>query len=311
MSQWYYSDYDRNRHGPVSAGDLAELHAHGQLSPDTLVWREGLAQWQPWSSLVGEVIAGAGRPAVSSASFATAAASAPASIGANPYSVAEPASPYAPPRAALHDASDYDVGGEIVYAGFWKRLAAYFIDSFVLIVLIGILGAIFGVLGVMSLSGLGDASAMSSGGLVFFAVFYVLEIAIMVAYFAIMHASSSQATLGKMAVGIKVTDEDGRRISLARGIGRFFATIPSSLILFIGYVMAAFTDRKRALHDMIAGTLVVDRWAYTSHPERQRDELGTVTIVILVIGGLLMLAYLGVMALVGVAAGIAASGGAS
>ena len=55
MTQWYYSDYDRNRHGPVSARDLAELHANGQLSPDTLVWREGLAQWQPWSTMVGEV----------------------------------------------------------------------------------------------------------------------------------------------------------------------------------------------------------------------------------------------------------------
>ena len=71
--------------------------------------------------------------------------------------------------------------------------------------------------------------------------------------------------------------------------------------------MAAFTDRKRALHDMLAGTLVVDRWAYTSHPERQRTELGTVTIVILVIGGLLILAYL---ALIMLAVGLAAAAGA-
>ena len=62
MTQWYYSDYERNRHGPVSAGDLAELHANGQLAPDTLVWREGLSQWQPWRTLVGEVIQGSRTP---------------------------------------------------------------------------------------------------------------------------------------------------------------------------------------------------------------------------------------------------------
>ena len=137
--------------------------------------------------------------------------------------------------------------------------------------------------------------------------FYVLEIVVMAGYFAVMHASSSQATLGKMAVGIKVTDEDGQRIGIVRGIGRFFATFVSSLILLVGYLMAAFTDRKRALHDMIASTLVVDRWAYTSHPERQRTSSGTVTIVILVIGGLLILAYL---ALIMLAVGLAAAAGA-
>lgn len=308
MTQWYYSDYERNRHGPVSARDLAELHANGQLAPDTLVWREGLAQWQPWRTLVGEVIQGAGRPAVASASFATASAAAPASAGANPYSVAEPTSPYAPPRAVLHDAGDYVADGEVVYAGFWKRTAAYFIDSFVLMIVIGFLGAIFGVLGVFSMASMGDPSAFTAGGLAFIGLFYVLEIVLMAGYFAVMHASSSQATLGKMAVGIKVTDENGQRISIARGIGRFFATIVSSLILLVGYLMAAFTDRKRALHDMIAGTLVVDRWAYTSHPERQRSELGTVTTVILVIGGLVTLAYLGLMALIGVFAAAAGAG---
>ncbi len=57
MIQWYYSDSDRNRHGPVSGRDLAELHTHGQLAPETLVWREGLSQWQPWHTLMAEVLA--------------------------------------------------------------------------------------------------------------------------------------------------------------------------------------------------------------------------------------------------------------
>ena len=60
-----------------------------------------------------------------------------------------------------------------------------------------------------------------------------------------------------MAVGLRVVDEQGQRISFARATGRFFAKFISALILMIGYLMVAFTDRKRGLHDIMAGTLVV------------------------------------------------------
>ena len=75
-------------------------------------------------------------------------------------------------------------------------------------------------------------------------------------YEALMTSSSKQGTLGKMAFRMKVTDLNGRRISFGRATGRFFAKILSG-ILYIGYIMAGFTERKQALHDMIAGTLVV------------------------------------------------------
>ncbi len=78
-------------------------------------------------------------------------------------------------------------------------------------------------------------------------------------YFAIMESSAWQATLGKKALGLYVTDYDGRKISFARATGRHFAKILSTLILFIGYMMAGFTARKQALHDMIAGCLVLKK----------------------------------------------------
>ena len=65
--------------------------------------------------------------------------------------------------------------------------------------------------------------------------------------------------------------------------------------------MAAFTERKQGLHDLMCDTLVVDKWAFTSHPERQRDELGTVAVVVLVLGGLLIVGLL----VLAVAAGFA------
>ena len=149
MTQWYYSDYDRNRLGPVSDRDLADLHSNGQLAPDTLVWREGLPQWQPWRMLMAEVLA-ATAPAASAMPPPVAAAATAPRIETNqfnPYAVAErtvPTSPYAPPRAALDDEDSYVDEGEVVYAGFWKRFAAYCIDAFLLAVVFGIAGAIFG-----------------------------------------------------------------------------------------------------------------------------------------------------------------------
>lgn len=325
MSDWYYSDYERNRLGPVAARDLADLHHAGQLQPDTLVWREGMPQWRAWREVMTQALneaAGVASPAMEAmplsagvnpyamaeplpsaapahtSSNATAAPSLGTlsstqtlSAGTNPYAIAEPHSPYAPPRAAVHGGSDYVAGGEVVYAGFWKRFAAYTIDTFVLGIVFGILGAIMGVGLAVSASGARDAATAMSGMGLTFVLFYIVEIVGMAVYFAWMHSSSHQATLGKMAVGIKVTDDDGEPITFWRGFGRFFAAILSSLILCIGYLMAGFTERKRALHDMVASTLVVDRWAFTGHPERQRHELGTLTVVISVIACLLVVGY--------------------
>jgi uncharacterized RDD family membrane protein YckC len=76
-------------------------------------------------------------------------------------------------------------------------------------------------------------------------------------YFALMESSNRMATLGKMAIGIKVTDLNGNRVSFGRATGRYFARILSGMILMIGYIMAGFTQKKQALHDMMASCLVV------------------------------------------------------
>lgn len=76
-------------------------------------------------------------------------------------------------------------------------------------------------------------------------------------YFTLMESSKYQATLGKMALGIRVTDLSGSRASWGRVNGRYFASILSGMILGIGFIMAGITQKKQALHDMIAGTLVL------------------------------------------------------
>tara|TARA_B100001245_G_C22536040_1_gene269160 strand:- start:219 stop:485 length:267 start_codon:yes stop_codon:yes gene_type:complete len=78
-------------------------------------------------------------------------------------------------------------------------------------------------------------------------------------YFAVMESSPTQGTLGKMAIGIKVTDLEGSRISFGRASGRHFGKLISGLILQMGFVMVAFTKKKQGLHDKMASCLVVNK----------------------------------------------------
>ena len=297
MSEWYYSDAQRLQHGPVSASDLAALHARGLLPPETLVWREGMGEWRPWREMIREVVAGGAPGDVQAEAFVQAAEAAPADGAYRPYAIAE-ASPYSPPQAKLEATETVVQGGRVVYAGFWKRFAAYFIDSFVVTIisyaLLIPLGIVAGV-GIGATASSNDPFA-SGAGIAFLGAIYLLSIAVPLIYFAWMHSSKHQATLGKMAIGIKVTRTDGGRVSFWRAFGRLFATFLSAIIVYIGFIMAGFTERKQALHDMVCDTLVVDKYAFTDHPEWQRDELGTVTIVVMALAGL---AILGMLALFG------------
>ncbi len=122
------------------------------------------------------------------------------------------------------------------YAGFWKRFVAWLID----VILLGIIG------GLLTLGMDESASGLVTALLGWF-------------YFAGMESSERQATIGKSVMNIYVTDMNGQRITFLRATGRYFAKILSALIFLIGYIMAAFTARKQALHDILAGTLVLAR----------------------------------------------------
>ncbi len=290
MAKWYYADYERNRHGPVDDRTMAQLHADGQLAPDALVWREGLAQWQPWRTLVGEVVSDVPSPAPARATFA---AGADPREGVNPYAMAEPASPYAPPRAPVRRVAAVHADGHVVYAGFWKRVAAYFIDSVVL----GLIGAALGA----AIGGLMGAALGSGGTPAIQLVVQLVSIVIAACYYGWFYAGVQQASPGKMAVGIKVVRGNGEGCSFWRGFARYFAMIPSALILCAGFAMAGFTARKQALHDLICDTVVVDRWAYTAWPDQQREELGTVAWIVLGLCALLLVAF-GLLVAVGIRA---------
>jgi len=154
------------------------------------------------------------------------------------------------------------------YAGFWKRFAAYLIDSVIIGIVMGIVMMIFGIGLFGSLATVDPmememdedaANAMAAGVIGGMVTFFILISAAQWLYFALMESSAKQATLGKMALSIIVTDLNGNRLSFGRATGRYFGKIISGAILMIGYIMAGFTEKKQALHDIIAGCLVVNK----------------------------------------------------
>ncbi len=140
------------------------------------------------------------------------------------------------------------------YARFRQRVAAFTIDL-ALVAAVTAVGAVLMGINPMAAPWMGGDDADHVGFQVLDAVFFFVAWS----YFAIMESNRTQGTLGKLALGIKVTDLDGRKISFDKATGRFFGRIVSTLILLAGYIMAAFTERRQALHDRMAGTLVVTR----------------------------------------------------
>jgi uncharacterized RDD family membrane protein YckC len=165
-------------------------------------------------------------------------------------SVASPAAARPAPAAAAP--GELLPEGGIVHAGFWRRCAAYMLDSIILSVAMLV---VFGLIGFATAALIAGNHPGIAGLLVFLA--YVLLIVGMWLYFAKFESGPSQATPGKRVMGIKVTDDKGQRIGFGRATGRFFGKIISGMIMNIGYMMAGFTGRKQALHDLMAGCCVV------------------------------------------------------
>lgn len=315
MTEWYYADRQGQQRGPVQTEDLLALRNAGQIGMETLVWRNGMANWQAFATIANEVlpppVAQPPSPAqgMSMYEMATPLASTPepaatpapapaaAPVADGGYSMYETAAPtaqvndpYAAPRAQIGGGNTAIHGGHVVYAGFWKRVAAAIIDAFAIGIpvgiVVGIIGAIFGVHNTFGRGGFGNTNPGMT----------VLSWLLQAVAFAWFYSNASMmASPGKLAIGIKVVRSDGETISFLRGFGRYFGYMLSGVILGIGYLMAAFTDRKQALHDMICDTVVVDKWAFTEHPEWQNDTLGTVTKVVLGLGIVLVLLFAFVM----------------
>jgi uncharacterized RDD family membrane protein YckC len=133
----------------------------------------------------------------------------------------------------------------VAYGGFWIRVVAYIIDAILLTIVCGIADRLLGI------------NIFVSDWEHYDPLANLVSLVIGWLYFALLESSERGATVGKMAMGLRVVTSNGQRLSFMNATGRYFAKILSAIILCIGFIMIAFTDKKRGLHDMIAGTLVI------------------------------------------------------
>lgn len=252
--------------GPVDDAEMDGLVRSGGITADTLVWKEGMETWQPLSSVAN--IAPAEVPADPTAK----STEVPDSLygGQMVQGCAECGGSFSTDDMVAYEdhwvcANCKDVffqrvreGGalpsELQYAGFWIRFGARFVDGLVmqgvsygLLFLIGILGSAFDS---------GAPGEPGAGEIILLLFTIVFSIGFPVAY-ETYFVGKYGATLGKMAVGIKVVMSDGSPVSNGRAFGRVWAYFLSALVLYIGFIMAAFDEEKRSLHDRICDTRVV------------------------------------------------------
>jgi len=219
---WYYVDAGQQA-GPISEDDLATLAGSGKIQPDTLVWREGMATWLPYSQA---------KPGGS--------LNAPPFIPAGPGVVIE--------RLAAVGVASVGMG----YGGFWIRFAAKILDGLIQNIIL----VPFVLLSSPRFSSLGHFGPPTPAEMAALLAI-VPGVFVVIICYNTFFLGKFGATPGKMVCGLKVLTPEAAPIGFARALGRSAAEILSRMFCDLGYIIAAFDGQKRALHDHIANTRVI------------------------------------------------------
>jgi uncharacterized RDD family membrane protein YckC len=225
--------------GPFTRAQVAEKLQSGEFALTDLAFVEGLEQWTPLGDVLARV------------------------DGVAPVVI-----PVAPPAVPAYSyAATMAPPTHLIYAGFWPRVLAHIIDNLVVSVpfIIAWVMVVMAIVGVGAFSQLGHSHDPDGGpGAAVVGTIIILYLALIIGrlvlvwlYHAMLESGPHQSTWGKRVMGLKVTSITGQRITFGHATGRYFSTIVTGMTMCIGYLMVAFTDRKQALHDMIAGTLVI------------------------------------------------------
>jgi len=271
---WYYAEAGEQR-GPITDAELSDLAKAGTIRDGTLVWREGMANWQPYGQVktptgvppprVGEVVCWQCGKMFAFDEVIT--------IGEG--SVCAACKPIYLQR--LKEGASLATAQE--YGGFWIRFAAKFIDSLIVGIVVFVPIFVFAFLlgfnearssqgdfGASPPADSGSANQSIGAGtilgqpiMVAQAFGFLIQLGFVAAHvvYATLFLGKFGATPGKMVFKLKVVDANGGKISYGRAFGRSCAEILSRVICLIGYIIAAFDDQKRALHDHMCSTRVI------------------------------------------------------
>lgn len=259
---WYYAR-NGQRFGPVEEDEIHRLAGAGQLGPADLTWKPGMPSWRPAGEVPELAFLFRSRPAAPPPPPAPPPYAPPPAAQTSPpppagtlYSPPPSSSPqggfspYAPPSAPLTAPPPYrnEMFSTVLateYASFGSRFAAVLLDQILLFFVVGALTLVAG--GSIAGEQSPEQGLMWNG----------ISLVITWLYFAGMESSGQMATLGKRALGLRVTDLDGERISFGRATGRHFGKILSGLALCIGYLVMISDARKQTWHDKMAGCVVI------------------------------------------------------
>lgn len=235
---WYYSQ-NNERHGPISETELADLQQTGTITEETLVWREGWNDWRRFADAnLSPAVAAEGLDACVECGKVLPTSEMLQYEGSW-------VCPTCKPLFFQKIREGVPITGELRYAGFWIRFLALFVDGIILNLLnIPVRMAI----------GFGSNQPAVQMRIVFLSI--SLSMAISAAY-DIFFVGRFGATPGKMALRLRIVRPNGEKVTYARACGRYFGKLLSSLTLLIGYIMAAFDEQKRSLHDRICDTRVI------------------------------------------------------
>jgi uncharacterized RDD family membrane protein YckC len=252
---WYYVQNGK-RMGPVSDEELQTLVSTGVIASDGLVWRKGMANWQRYGDALNESETGGGVQTQQATHERT-------------FRCVECGNMFPPDEMVQYGESKIcatckpvffqrlkegsRLPATLCYAGFWIRFAAKLVDW----IIVGVADTIvrYGLGFFMVIPDVSQPSNMRG----FFAMSIIstlVQLAIAVSY-STFFVGKYAATPGKMVCSLKIVTPEGGKVSYSRAFGRYFAEILSGMIFAIGYIMAAFDDEKRALHDRICSTRVI------------------------------------------------------
>jgi len=249
--KWYYVENGQQA-GPVEETEFPQLLRAGKLRADTLVWREGLANWEPFSQACPNEFAATTATVVAGAEAVCAECGGIFDkndmIPHGPAYICAKCKPVFMQKLA--EGATINTGG-LNYASVGTRFGAMVLDN----ILIGVVN--FGIQLAITFSMASAAQASSSLALGLQVILIVISLGIGAVYETWM-VGKFGATLGKMACKIRVVTADGGRVTYPRALGRYFAKLLSQMICLIGYIMALFDkEERRTLHDRICNTRVV------------------------------------------------------
>jgi uncharacterized RDD family membrane protein YckC len=260
MAEEWYVGSNGQQSGPFTLQQLRQKAASGELTKADLIWKEGLANWVSCASVKGLF------PAATDLSPTTTPRTAPRPTAPPPRSpVVKEESPAVVEGFGGTNITVSGTPGMAGYspplalADFLPRVGAALLDGLFL----GLIGCIPNVLVIVLLiiaaANVDNPDAAQAAGVLANVCMSVIGFLVAAIYYVTLDASAKQGTWGKQIVGLKVTDLEGRRITVGRAIGRFFARYLTICTCGIGFLLPLFTQKRQTLHDLICGCVVLNK----------------------------------------------------